>query len=599
MQSLTSNIYQHIINRVDQIDFGKIPNSKGDITRMENYDDIVKCLELIEKLMVEYKQDTTPIKHIEFAMENIELRKDIFQKAYRMDVDSVTTIYEVMCLAVVSSLSLMIASTISFVSSPTKENFTIFIDEKRVAKTEQKLLFEALKKFNESCKKGEFEKTLEYLINSNKKNLTGAGFMTGVAVFGLLLNILPMIREVVYCLFFMKARVSDYFDLQADLLRINAYNLEYNSNKNMTPEKKKKIISKQLSIADNFSKLANAFEVTANESERSANKEIISSNKRYKADEVLDHIPDSAADAFILKEEELIYMKEYYEFLTECLETKNLLISQVITENSNSPMIVNESANVFGAIVKVFKKIKENISKFVKKLNSNYTDAYKKANFKNKSIDKTRRHNFYAFKPGRSIEDIDILKPFDIITKSIEESIRDIGDSISKDEENKLKYLISAFSSDEFLNRLLASSLPEVPGNVTKENYTAMAFASVYNEEELCDYSDIRDQVKNTLSGENAYYAERSGKELLAEFDKFSDRALKEVRGFLTNESDNGYGTFGKYIEVLLNSGQQALVIIQKTKMDLYRVELHQAIRTASNSGDNFPIPNSNEMRDN
>jgi len=52
-----------------------------------------------------------------------------------------------------------------------------------------------------------------------------------------------------------------------------------------------------MKIVDFFRKISNKIAVTAKESEVKATKEITNSNKKYKTDDLLDEIPDSAASA--------------------------------------------------------------------------------------------------------------------------------------------------------------------------------------------------------------------------------------------------------------------------------------------------------------
>ena len=55
--SLTNKIYQMIIDKVDEIDFGEIPKTKGDITRLSKYHEMLECIDLISKLFESYKED--------------------------------------------------------------------------------------------------------------------------------------------------------------------------------------------------------------------------------------------------------------------------------------------------------------------------------------------------------------------------------------------------------------------------------------------------------------------------------------------------------------------------------------------------------------
>ena len=49
LTSLTGKLYDKIVEKVDDIDYGTIPNSRGDITQIENFDSMVECLHIIEK----------------------------------------------------------------------------------------------------------------------------------------------------------------------------------------------------------------------------------------------------------------------------------------------------------------------------------------------------------------------------------------------------------------------------------------------------------------------------------------------------------------------------------------------------------------------
>ena len=87
-----------------------------------------------------------------------------------------------------------------------------------------------------------------------------------------------------------------YFEVQADMLQINAYNVE-NNRMDLTKEQKKNITTKQIKIADKFRKFSNAIAISAKESEIKASKEISNQNKKYKVSDVMDEMPDSASSA--------------------------------------------------------------------------------------------------------------------------------------------------------------------------------------------------------------------------------------------------------------------------------------------------------------
>ena len=53
LTSLTSKLYDNIVDKVDDIDFGSIATSRGDITKIENYERLLDCIELMRSIVKE------------------------------------------------------------------------------------------------------------------------------------------------------------------------------------------------------------------------------------------------------------------------------------------------------------------------------------------------------------------------------------------------------------------------------------------------------------------------------------------------------------------------------------------------------------------
>ncbi len=298
LSSLTNKLYNDIVDKVDDIDFGTIPMSKGDITKIDNYDRLIECIRTIENIMKEYHQDTkNNIDVITAALENLITRKELFMKAFQMNLELPIVLYSTIALSIVSSVSFMISSCIEFVKSPNKDSFDVEIDKVALNKTKDNVLFDNLKKFNESCRKGQVDKSIDFIIKNRVKNFTGAeiGFVvSGIALIGIILNIVPILRELIFFFYYSRVKISDYFEIQADLLQMNAYNVE--SNVALDKEDKKKITKKQMKIVDTFRKIANVIGIDNKSSEVKATKEIAKASKeKYKYSDLNDSLPDSVA----------------------------------------------------------------------------------------------------------------------------------------------------------------------------------------------------------------------------------------------------------------------------------------------------------------
>ena len=75
--SLSNKLYGFIIDKVTDIDYGEIPSSKGDITKIPNYFNMVECLETIRGLLIEYKQSTDSVDTVLKAIDNIKETNDV------------------------------------------------------------------------------------------------------------------------------------------------------------------------------------------------------------------------------------------------------------------------------------------------------------------------------------------------------------------------------------------------------------------------------------------------------------------------------------------------------------------------------------------
>ena len=296
MTSLANKLYQHIVDKVDDIDFGTIPLSKGDVTKIDNYDKLTDCINIIAEILQQYHQSTESIETVATALQNIIDRTDMFTKAYKLNIEMPIIIYNTMVLSVVSSVSYMISACIEFIKAGDNQGFQIALDKAALSKTMNNVLFKDLARFNKICGSGEFDKAMNYVINQNTKNLTGWDMYNigSVAmILGILLLIIPLIRELIFFFYYSRCKVADYFEAQASLLTMNAYNIENNLTRG--DKEKKEIANKQKKIADKFKKIAEAIKIKNKTGEAKSQNDIKKlDSKKYKQDEVLDHIPDSS-----------------------------------------------------------------------------------------------------------------------------------------------------------------------------------------------------------------------------------------------------------------------------------------------------------------
>lgn len=295
--SLTNKLYQMIVAKIDDVEKGDIPKSRGDITRLPKYNQLKECVKTLTSIFEQYKEDTAPIKVIENAIDNLEDNSDVFVQSYMAKVDFGIMIYESVTLAVIGSLSYMIACCIEYVKDPKNDGLTIVMDKTGVDKVKEHLLYENLVKFNEACRTNDIENALRPLIKNRTQNLFGVGGL--VLVKGLLIAVpviialIPLVKDLVYYFFAARQRVSVYFDIQADLLEMNANELKDNPNIT-TDADRKSVIRKQLQVARTFRQIADKLAVEAKTAENKADKEIKKDNKKYRIDDVETNPADAS-----------------------------------------------------------------------------------------------------------------------------------------------------------------------------------------------------------------------------------------------------------------------------------------------------------------
>ena len=295
LTNLTSKLYDQIVKKTHSIDYGEIPKTKGDISKLSNYEDLMDTLGILKGIVKEYKQNTKPIDDISVAIGNLSGRKDMFERAFRYDCELPMLMYNNLVMAVIAGTSFMITSCIEFIKAPRDETFIIQLDKVAYNKSKDALLYNSLAKFNKSCESGDFDKAMNMIIDKKIRKFTGIAVASGiVAGIIILVNIIPILRELTYFFFYVKNSISDFFDVQADLLMMNAYNVQ--RNEALDADDKDEIVEKQLAIANRFRDISNKFAIDKKKAEVEATRDIEKSGKKYKLDANADIVAEDDDD---------------------------------------------------------------------------------------------------------------------------------------------------------------------------------------------------------------------------------------------------------------------------------------------------------------
>lgn len=309
MMALAGKLYNAIIEKVDDIDYGRIPLSKGDITKIPNYVEMTECLDTIKNLLKEYKQPSDPVDTVLLAIENLKDSKAIWEKGYTTECNVVIVFYNTIALSIVSAVSFLIAGSIEFIKDPIQSSFVVSLDKVGYVRTKDALIFKDLEKFNKAYKRGEIKKSMTDLLSANRavkestvieeEVLAGiiGGIVVTASVISILMCILPLLHELVAILYSARQHCADYFEAQSVLLALNAENVKLDTTK--SADERNKIYKKQIKISDRFKKIANKLAIKLKSSEKESEKIIKNDRKeKYKASDVIKDAPSSASGIF-------------------------------------------------------------------------------------------------------------------------------------------------------------------------------------------------------------------------------------------------------------------------------------------------------------
>ena len=169
LSALSSALYDKIVEKVDQIDFGTIPISRGDITKVDGFENTVDCLNIIRSIVMEYKQDPAIVDIVLTAIENIKMRKGTFVKAYSLNVEFPMVLYNLITLAIENSVSFLIAVCIQYIKDPDTQTTEAALDKVAYNNTKDNLLFNQLNNFNKACATGDIDVALKEVMKNGGK----------------------------------------------------------------------------------------------------------------------------------------------------------------------------------------------------------------------------------------------------------------------------------------------------------------------------------------------------------------------------------------------------------------------------------------------
>ena len=172
LSTLSLSMYQSIVSKVDDIDFGTIPMSRGDITKVQGFAGTEECLKIMRALVLEYKQDPSVVDVVLTTIQNVKDAKHLFVKGFAINAELPMLMYNLIVLSIERSTSLMIATCVQFVKDPSSSNPKKALDKVAYQRTMDDMLFKQLVSINSMFKNGSMNKLLEEGMKSIKETVS-------------------------------------------------------------------------------------------------------------------------------------------------------------------------------------------------------------------------------------------------------------------------------------------------------------------------------------------------------------------------------------------------------------------------------------------
>lgn len=318
---LVDEVFKQILECSSAVKYEEIDKSKGDITKLKFYDDMVDTVSILKS-----KGDNALASYaniVDVSIGKIRSMKAEFTKAFTVNAPIPIVLYETTIMSIMDALSTLIrysveamqlGSDVAFLIKGQKSasagkgaGFNVavpFIANKPSEDPHLKnmpISVAYLARFNESCDKRIIKKTLTectrislYNYETGDERLAvredGGILALGIAV-GVILIAIPLIREAVFYFYYGRMKLSDYCKELALYLEINK--TEVKNNPKFSAEEKKSILDKQQKVMDKLNRLSEKLAVQKISGEKMASKEIIKKNKEITLDKVKSDIMNS------------------------------------------------------------------------------------------------------------------------------------------------------------------------------------------------------------------------------------------------------------------------------------------------------------------
>jgi len=281
-EKMISKLYDKTLAK-SGVDFGDIPNSRGDIEACNGYVLMSSTLSVLSSLAQQSKVKIPELMTIESSINYIKSNKATFERAFKMDSDPMMMYYNTLVYSCIEATSLVLSIYVDYVKTPNKSQMIV----KRGSSAMGTIAMTNLEHFNRSCKDGSFNKLSQQLLTGAVSAQSSQQFVAesvmGTIGTGILIatSLIPVLRTVIYYYYYSKMKLVDFLEQQSYFLQMN----ESNINSTITEAgKRKEIIKKQNVLIKKFEDISDKIRINEKTTSKKAATEVKNENKNWTLD---------------------------------------------------------------------------------------------------------------------------------------------------------------------------------------------------------------------------------------------------------------------------------------------------------------------------
>lgn len=277
------------------IDMGTIPNSKGDITKLDFYRSTAETIECLNNLLEGVKCDE--LKTTNDLHDLIVALRGDFDFGYKFNIKFITMTYELLVLSLLEMINVCIVYYTNYLKDVKNIEFKTVKPDKKSLK-----IVKYTNDFIQSYRNGDWTKMMTnfrknpkgflgdiiaQMTNSSAKNIIFS-VPTGVAVTAIVLvsmvALFFSVRGLIYVFYKSATKISDYTRTQAEFLK-------FNINLGKDPAD---AIAKQQKGLDKLESISNFIETKIIKNDKRASKELEESDKKNFTPQALSTASDTS-----------------------------------------------------------------------------------------------------------------------------------------------------------------------------------------------------------------------------------------------------------------------------------------------------------------